>query len=112
LKELASVLLSMDLPDKYIFKDQPSLLTDKTQVASDSSQVKLSAEISTQAVAQISTDSLKSQLLGKKWQESKTFLETQAEIDQVEFIFQPPFLNKLLDKLPNDPKRILFTIHE
>jgi hypothetical protein len=49
--------------------------------------VKLSAEISTQAVAQISTDSLKSQLLGKKWQESKTFLETQAEIDQVEFIF-------------------------
>lgn len=112
LKELAATLLSVELPEKYLFKDQPSLLSDKAQIASDSSQVKLNAEISTQAVAQISTETLKSQLLGKNWQEARAFLATQSEIEQADFIMQPPFIAKLLNKLPNDSKRILFVIRD
>lgn len=110
LKELASSILEKDLPQGYLFKDQPSLMSDKAQTASDSSRIKLSAEISTKAVADLNVDELKKEVLGKDWLEAEKILEDKDEIDWADFIFNPPFLASVLTKLPNDEARIIVEI--
>lgn len=112
LKELAASILEKDLPAGYGFKDQPSLMSDKAQTASDSSRVKINTEISTKAMAKLDLDGLKKDILGKNWLESKASLESKDEIDQVNLIFNPPFLANILKTLPADESRITVEIGE
>ncbi len=112
LKDLARSILEKDLPSEYVFKDEPSLMSDKTQTSSDSSRVKLNAEVSTKAEAKLNPDQLKQELLGKDWTEMESSLEEKAEIEQVDFIFNPPFLANILEKLPTDESRILIEMNE
>lgn len=112
LKDLARSILEKDLPSEYVFKDEPSLMSDKTQTSSDSSRVKLNAEVSTKAEAKLNPDQLKQELLGKDWTEMESSLEEKAEIEQVDFIFNPPFLANILEKLPTDESRILIEMNK
>lgn len=112
LKELAGSILEEDLPQGYLFKDQPSLMSDKAQTASDSSRIKLSAEISTKAVADLNLGELKKELIGQDWLAVEKSLEDRDEIKQVDFIFNPPFLANILKKLPADETRIIVEIGE
>lgn len=112
LKELAASILEKDLPQGYLFKDQPSLMSDKAQTASDSSRIKLSAEISTKAVADLNLNELKKEVLGQDWLTIEKTLEDRDEINQVDVIFSPPFLANILKKLPNDENRIIVEIGE
>lgn len=107
LKDLARSILEKDLPSEYVFKDEPSLMSDKTQTSSDSGKVKLNAEVSTKAEAKLNSDQLKQELLGKDWTEMESSLEERMEIEQVDFIFNPPFLANILEKLPTDESRIV-----
>ncbi|MBU1033519.1 hypothetical protein KKI22_01040 [Patescibacteria group bacterium] len=107
LKQLALAILEEDLPDGYTFIDQdPSLLSDKAQVASGSSKIKLNADLSAKAVASLKLDELKKEVLGQQWSEVIKNLEDKSEIKQVQVIYNPPFLNGILRKLPSDQSRI------
>jgi len=110
LKELASSLLEKDLPSGYLFKDEPSLMSDKAQTASDSSKVKLNAEISTKATANLDLNELKKSVLGQNCLEVENNLENKEEIEQVNFVFSPPFLSNILKKLPADESRVIIEI--
>lgn len=112
LKELATSILEKDLPAGYSFKDQPSLMSDKAQTASDSSRVKINTEISTKAMAKLDLDGLKKEILGSNWLESKASLEGKDEIDQANLVFNPPFLANILKTLPADESRITVEIGE
>jgi len=112
LKDLASSVLEKDLPSGYIFKDEPSLMSDKAQTASDSSRVKLNAEVSSKAVANLDLNNLKKETLGQNLSELKSILENKEEIQQVDFIFNPPFLANMLKKLPTDESRIVMEVVE
>ncbi len=110
LKDLAASVLEKELPEGYVFKDEPSLMSDKAQTASDSSRVKLNAEVSSKAVASLDVDDLRKETLGKDLLEAKNILENKEEIKQVDFIFTPPFLANMLKKLPTDESRIVVQI--
>ena len=110
LKDLAASVLEKELPEGYVFKDEPSLMSDKAQTASDSSRVKLNAEVSSKAVASLDVDDLRKETLGKDLLEAKNILENKEEIKQVDFIFTPPFLANMLKKLPTDESRIVVEI--
>ena len=110
LKELAESILEKDLPEGYLFKDKPSLMSDKPQTASDSSRVKLNTEISTKAVANLDLDALKKEVLGQDWLTTDRTLKDREEIVQADFIFTPPFLARVLKKLPTDEARIIVEI--
>lgn len=110
LKELASSILEKDLPQGYLFKDQPSLMSDKAQTASDSSRIKLNAEISTKAMADLNLSELKKEVVGRDWMTTEQDLESKDDIEQVDFIFSPPFLANILKKLPTDEARIIVEI--
>ncbi len=111
LKKLGLALLEKDLPAGYSFIDQdPSLLSDKAQVASDSSQIKLSADLSAKAMAKLDLDQLKQAIVGKSWLEAEEYLESNSEIKQAQVSFRPPFLINILRNLPNNPTRIILEV--
>ncbi len=111
LKKLGLALLEKDLPAGYSFVDQdPSLMSDKAQSASDSSRIKLSADLSAKAVANLNLEDLKKQVLGKDWSEAQDQLENNSEIKQASVIFNPPFLINILRKLPSDQSRIILEL--
>lgn len=111
LKKLGLALLEKDLPAGYSFVDQdPSLMSDKAQSASDSSKIKLSAELSAKAMANLNLEELKKQVLGKGWLEAQDELENNSEIKQASVVFNPPFLINILRKLPSDQSRIILEL--
>ncbi len=113
LKSLGLALLEKDLPAGYVFMDEdPSLMSDKAQAASDSSKIKLTADLSAKAVAKIDLNSLKPQILGKPWIGAEESLENSAEIRQAQVIFNPPFLINVLRNLPNDQNRVILELNK
>lgn len=111
LKKLGLALLEKDLPTGYSFVDaDPSLMSDKAQVASDSSKIKLNADLSAKAMANLDLAQLKQQVLGKNWLDAEEELESNSEIKQVQVIFNPPFLINMMRKLPSDESRVILEL--
>ncbi len=63
-------------------------------------------------MANLDLNNLKKEVLGQDLSEAKNLLEGKEEIEQVEFVFNPPFLAKMLKKLPTDEARIVLEIAE
>lgn len=107
LKKLGLAILEQELPAGYVLLDQePSLLSDKAQVASGSSRVNLNADLSAKATAALDLDALEKQVLGKNWLEAVELLEDQAEIKKAEVLYMPPFLSAIMRTLPSDANRV------
>lgn len=113
LKSLALAMLKADLPENYVFADEdPSLLSGDAQTATGSSKVKLSADLSAKAVANLNQDNLRTLTLGKDWQQAISDLEADKYIKSAQIIFNPPFLSSILRKLPSDQSRVTFELSE
>ena len=111
LKQLAAEVLKQDLPENYQFVDEePELMTAPAESASTSAAIKLDAELMAKAVAQLDTDSLKSEVLGKDLAEASNILTSKETIKDAQLVFTPPFLANILKKLPNNSNRIEFEI--
>jgi hypothetical protein len=110
LKKMSSDILQKDLPAGYSFVEEPSLMSDKAQAASNSSKIKLSADLSVKATANLNLEELKKQVLGKSWLEAEDYLENNSEIKQAQVIFNPPFLINILRNLPDDQSRIILEL--
>jgi hypothetical protein len=111
LKQLSLALLKNDLPSGYVMmSEEPSLLSDKAQVASDSSKIKLSAELSVKAMAELNLTELKQTVVGKNLTEAQGLLEGSDKIKEAQIIFNPPFLRNVIEKFPNDEQRIILEL--
>lgn len=107
LKKLGLALLEKELPPGYVLLDEdPSLLSDKAQVASGSSRINLNAELSAKAIAQLDLEELKTQVAGKSWLEVEETLAAHSDIKSAAVVFHPPFLMRVMRQLPSDPSRI------
>lgn len=107
LKTLGLAILQRDLPGGYSLIDEdPSLLSDKAQVASGSSRITLSADLSAKAMADLDVEELKQSVLGKNWLEVEENLSGNGEIKSARVVYSPPFLSKIIRQLPSDPARV------
>jgi hypothetical protein len=113
LKTLGLALLQKELPAGYSLLDEdPSLLSDKAQVASDSSRITLSADLSAKAIAALDLAELKRSIVGQAWQEAEQALQTNTNVEQARVVFRPPFLASVLRQLPSDEARIIVQLEE
>lgn len=113
LKTLGLAILKNDLPAGYSLLDEdPSLLSDKAQVASGSSRITLSAELSAKAIADLEVEKIKESILGKPWPEAEESLKNHTDIKSARVVFSPPFLINLLNQLPSDSSRVILELEQ
>ena len=108
LKQLAQAVLAQDLPEHYVFVDQePSLMSDQAVADADRPDLlRLNAELSAKAIADLKAEELNSSLLGKTQEEARQLLSNNDLIKNFTLIYQPPFMAELLTRLPNKAERL------
>lgn len=115
LKPLAQKILEEELPENYRLVDQdPQILSSPSQSDLDSLEagevIKVAANISSQAVAQLSIDSLKEEIKGKPLSDARELLAGKSEIAQVELTVLPSFLRAFIKNVSRGLDKITITI--
>lgn len=115
LKPLAQKILESELPENYRLVDEdPQILSSPSQSDLDSLEagevIKVAANISSQAVAQLSTDALKEEIKGKSLVEAQELLTSKPEVAQAELTASPSFLRAFIKSVARSLDKITISI--
>lgn len=107
LKDLAFAVLQQDLPSQYAFaNEEPSLMSDEATASGKAANLQMTVELSNSAVAQLQTADIQKSIAGLDFATAQQKLADNDLIETAELRYQPPFLNSLLKKIPNNAQRI------
>ncbi len=107
LKPLAEKVLESDIPEGYtLANSEPQIMSAPDQEASESSEVSLVVNITSEAKPDLDLDDLKQALVGKEIQEAEQSLAAKEVIDSVKIKLVPGIAAQLYPRLPKDPAKI------
>ncbi|MEN8252751.1 MAG: hypothetical protein ABFQ62_00020 [Patescibacteria group bacterium] len=107
---LAKVVLKSELPDGFILTGRPQILSSPSESEEESDDVILEANLSSDAYANLNTDSLLSEIFNKSINEAEKLLNSKNEITNVVVNFEPALAASLIKKIPKDEKRVTIIV--
>lgn len=101
LQPLAQQVLAEQVPaGQELLPESLQMLSSPLPAASNSAQVKLNANLSSQIRPAFTLEALKSEVAGKSLDQATTLLRGKPEVAEVRFTFQPPIAATLLRRVP------------
>ncbi len=104
---LAKAALAEKIPDGYEFyEEEPEIMSQPGEEASDSAVVVLDANISARVKPKVEEQDWSSELMGKTTHQAINDFKGKNEFSNVEINLEPFFVSWLIDNIPKDPDRI------
>lgn len=107
LKPIAKDQLAVLVPDGgVLLEDKVGILSKESETASGSAQLSLDATLSSEYVPPTNSDAWLEEIKGKTLDQAKRILSEKPEIGSVDIKLYPIFAQTLVDRLPEDKKKI------
>ncbi len=108
---IVTAVLQSEIPEGFVLRDrEPEILSAANEEADLSQELTLSVNISSQVVAEIDLDDLRSKVLGEQVGAAKNIVTSSSKIQSAVIELRPSILTKLWGRLPKQEDRITMQV--